>query len=94
MRTITINKAMNGFIVTVGCQTLVFEDADTLLEQLDDYLRNPKATETAYLERYGDAPQTGAIGGDARYQQDRESNVAGTNRLAEREDYPQPRTRG
>lgn len=60
MRTITINKAMNGFIVTVGCQTLVFEDADTLLEQLDDYLRNPKATETAYLELYGDTSQTTA----------------------------------
>ena len=66
MRTITINKAMNGFIVNVGCQTLVFESADTLLEELGDYLEDPKATERAYLERYGDMPQTAGVGDPPR----------------------------
>ena len=53
MRQITINKALNGFIVNVGCQTLVFEDYERLLVELRRYFISPEVTEKEYLEKYG-----------------------------------------
>ena len=49
MRDIHIKKAMNGFIVTVGCQTLVFEGRERLIRELDLYLEHPdKADALSY----------------------------------------------
>ena len=53
MRDIHIKKAMNGFIVTVGCQTLVFEGRETLIRELDMYLEHPDQVEQKYIKVYG-----------------------------------------
>ena len=50
IREIIIRPALNGFIVQVGCQTLVFDDVDILTHQLNHYLRRPEETEKYYLE--------------------------------------------
>ena len=44
---------MNGFIVTAGCQTLVFERSESLLKELGRYLDKPQEVEKEYLEKYG-----------------------------------------
>ena len=53
MRQITINKCMNGLIVNVGCQTLVFEDRTKFVLALSKYLENPDQTEKEWLEKFG-----------------------------------------
>lgn len=53
MRNISIRKVMNGFIVDVGCQTLVFETHERLLIELRRYLENSETVEKEYTERYG-----------------------------------------
>lgn len=57
MRTITISPAMNGLIVKVGCQTLVFENHDHFITALTNYLANPDGVEKEWLETYV-APKT------------------------------------
>ena len=52
MRAVNIGAVMNGFIVTVGCQTLVFTTREELLRELNAYLENPEQTEKRYWERY------------------------------------------
>lgn len=49
MRDIIIQPAVNGWIVRVGCQTVVFKDLDAMLMELGNYINNPKATEERYL---------------------------------------------
>ena len=61
MREVKINKVMNGFVVVVGCQILVFQEKDELLRELGRYLADPEAVEKEYLVRFGrkfDAPCT------------------------------------
>ncbi len=53
MREVKINAVMNGFIVNVGCQTLVYQDKLTLLLELRNYLENPEQVEKQYIEKYG-----------------------------------------
>jgi hypothetical protein len=50
MRPITINPALNGYICQVGCQTVVFESAESLLSALRDYLKDPIGTEKRFRE--------------------------------------------
>jgi len=49
IHTITIKPAMNGYVVTVGCVTLVFSrtarDHAEMATRLADYLDNPTQTE-------------------------------------------------
>lgn len=52
MRDVTIKKVMNGFIVGVGCQTLVFENATQLLGTLARYIENPAKVEREYIAEY------------------------------------------
>jgi hypothetical protein len=52
MREVKINKCMNGFIVNVGCQTLVFQSADSLVAELATYLKSPRETEEAYTAKF------------------------------------------
>lgn len=52
MYPVTIKKAANGFIVDVGCQTLVFENQTMLLAQLDKYLTDPQKAEKEFNEKY------------------------------------------
>ena len=48
MRNITIIPVLNGFIIKVGCQTVVFTNTKTMLEQLETYYTDPDATESRY----------------------------------------------
>lgn len=50
MRDIGITAAANGWIVRVGCQTLVYESAKDLVADLQAYLANPDKTESRLLE--------------------------------------------
>lgn len=50
MRTITIAPALNGWLVTVGCQTLAYNDSRNLMTDLGDYLKDPDATTKRFLE--------------------------------------------
>ncbi len=59
-RPITISAVLNGWIVQCGCQTLVFHDRDTLVRELDAYLRDPVGTEKRVL---GDSINASHMGG-------------------------------
>lgn len=50
IREITIKAVLNGFVVTVGCQTLVFQSPDALATELLHYLIDPDRTEDYYLD--------------------------------------------
>lgn len=41
----TITVCANGFIVNIGCQTVVAETPEKLLELITSYLKNPKEAE-------------------------------------------------
>jgi len=51
MRDITIKPALNGYVVRLGCQRIVFPTRDLLLRALNDYLENPEKIEDSY--KYG-----------------------------------------
>ncbi len=48
IRDITIKPALNGYIVKVGCQTVVFDDRAKLLADLKQYLEQPAVVEQHY----------------------------------------------
>jgi len=50
MKRVTIQPVLNGFVVEVGCQTLVFKDIQTVAEELIRYWKNPRAVEQEYLQ--------------------------------------------
>ena len=43
-----INPVLRGFVVTVGCQTLVFETVASLLFAINEYYNNPDDAEKKY----------------------------------------------
>lgn len=49
-RKITIEAVLNGYIVKVGCQTVVFNDRNVMVCDLESYLANPQAMEKHYRE--------------------------------------------
>ena len=49
MRDITIKPALNGYVVRLGCQRLVFPNRELLMRALNDYLDNPEKTEQSYM---------------------------------------------
>jgi hypothetical protein len=49
-RPITITAVLNGWILGVGCQTVVFQDRDQLVRELDAYLKDPAGTEARFLK--------------------------------------------
>ena len=51
MRTITIEPTLNGWIVRVGCQIVVFTNLGKMLHEIYKYIRNPKQVEEAYLAK-------------------------------------------
>lgn len=61
MREIIIRTCLNGYIVQVGCQTVVFEDKNKLMSELFSYLTEPEATEKRYLS-LPNAKYTGPVG--------------------------------
>lgn len=50
---VSIQKAVNGFIVKVGCKTFVAPSWELVSDQLGRYFKDPEGTEKAYAERYG-----------------------------------------
>lgn len=52
-RELKITRAMNGFIVEVGCQTVVFETMSGLVTALIDYVADPTKCEQEWAARYG-----------------------------------------
>jgi hypothetical protein len=49
IREIHIRPVLNGYIVNVGCQTIVFTDRKTAVGTLSDYLHNPDEVEKHFL---------------------------------------------
>jgi hypothetical protein len=62
---IQIQAVLNGFIVQVGCQTVVFQSVDQLCAELKAYLRDPAGIHARYRAESLNShmllePQTGA----------------------------------
>lgn len=49
MSKIEIQFVLNGWIVRVGCQTVVFTDKGLFLDELSKYLDDPESVEKRYL---------------------------------------------
>ena len=52
-RSVQIEPVDNGYVVRVGCKVLVFAELNALLVELENYLKDPVATEKAFMARYG-----------------------------------------
>ena len=50
---ILIHKVLNGFVVKVGCQTVVFTEKLDMLAELGRYYDNPQAVKDEYMKKYG-----------------------------------------
>jgi len=50
---ILIDEKLNGFVVQVGCQQVVFESKEKLLSELARYLTNRKFVTEEYLKKGG-----------------------------------------
>lgn len=48
-RPVNISIVLNGYVAQVGCQTLVFNDLDCLLNNLKCYLQDPAKAEREFL---------------------------------------------
>lgn len=49
---IKIQKVLNGFVLKVGCQAIVFEQKNQMLSELARYYDNPQAVEKEYMEKF------------------------------------------
>ena len=50
MHKITIEGVLNGWIVNVGCQTVVFDDEKVMLEEIGHYIKHPEEVEKKYMD--------------------------------------------
>lgn len=50
MREVTVRPVLNGFVVQVGCQTLVFNRIEDVTENLVAYQKDPEGTEKKFAE--------------------------------------------
>lgn len=63
-REITIVPVLNGYILNVGCQRVVFQDRAQMLTEIEVYLKYPEQTEQRYLNnRVNDACLTNVLQG-------------------------------
>lgn len=62
MRDIIIKPALNGYVVRLGCQRVVFNDRATMIRALNDYLDAPNETEDQYLLNSLNSKQFGFVG--------------------------------
>ena len=51
IREITIRAVLNGYIVNVGCQIVVFQNRDYMMRELLRYLEKPDEVEEEYTTR-------------------------------------------
>jgi hypothetical protein len=61
IRTIIIHPALNGFVVTAGCHSLVFSNPCILTAELKQYLENPEEVEQRYLKDAINANELGNV---------------------------------
>lgn len=64
MRDIIIKPALNGFVVRVGCQRLVFKDLLSMLTQIEQYYKDPVPVETHIREHSLHSKQFGFVDQD------------------------------
>lgn len=50
LRNIMITPVLNGYKVQVGCQEVVFEDLDRMVQEIKSYFLDPEAVEDRYRE--------------------------------------------
>ena len=50
MRNVLIKPVLNGFIVEVGCHTVVFTSVEDLINNLGKYQEDPRGVEKFYLK--------------------------------------------
>lgn len=50
-REINIVPVLNGLVVKVGCQTVVFNDIKQFIFELETYLKDPERVEKIYREK-------------------------------------------
>ena len=81
MRDITIKPALNGYVVRLGCQRIVFTDRAQMLQELNSYLENPNEVENTYLRKSINSRQFGFV-----------SNSNTDTRAIPEQDYPEPTT--
>lgn len=62
MRDITIKPVLNGFVVRMGCQRIVFGDREVMIRALNDYLDEPSKTEERYTLNSMHSKQFGFTG--------------------------------
>ena len=51
MREFTVRPALNGWIVKIGCQEVVFTRDDTLAREMQRYIGDPEGVEREYLAK-------------------------------------------
>ena len=49
-RQITINPVANGYSISIGCQTFVFESILTMLSRIEEYYNDPAQVEQYFNE--------------------------------------------
>jgi hypothetical protein len=50
LRPFEVQPVLNGYIVRIGCKTLIFASIEALVSTIDKYLREPDAVEENYLK--------------------------------------------
>lgn len=55
IREFLVRPVLNGFIVSIGCQTLVFTNRKEMLSLMDSYLQYPDSVEKEMLENSSNA---------------------------------------
>lgn len=50
MKPVTIKPVLNGFVVEVGCQTVVFQSVDKLIDSLRKYQADPDTVEQMFMK--------------------------------------------
>lgn len=61
LKDITITSVLNGWIVRVGCQTVVFNDMARMLKDIEAYLNNPVEAEKSYQSNSVNAGKVGNV---------------------------------
>ena len=49
---VKIQKVLNGYILKIGCKTVVFEQKNQMLLELARYYDNPQAVEKEYMDKF------------------------------------------
>jgi hypothetical protein len=68
IREFTVTPVLNGYVVRVGCQLLVFESRKNLVATIDSYLQAPEVMEKAIVEDSINAKHMPGLGGPQQIQ--------------------------